>query len=163
MEGELKFPKPDMYDLAKTVDSFLESYVKRGFYSDTIFHHVDQRMVITGGFTQDLTEKEVRAPIRNEARADGLKNKRGTIAMYRLQEYSDSATSQFFINLVDDANLDYDESSGNDGYCVFGEVIEGLAILDTLSKVEVHDSDGFPSLPVTPVVITAIELATDSQ
>lgn len=145
----------------ETVENFLESYVDRGFYSGTIFHHVDQSMVIAGGFAEDLTEKEVRAPIRNEAAISGLQHKRGTIAMFRLQEYTNSATSQFFINLVDNDALNYDESADNDGYCVFGEVIEGMDVLDGVAKAEVHESDGLPSVPVTPIVIRSIERIAD--
>jgi cyclophilin family peptidyl-prolyl cis-trans isomerase len=145
----------------ETVDNFLENYVERGFYPGTIFHHVDEGMVIAGGFTEDLKEKEVRAAIRNESAIHDLKNKRGTIAMFRLQEYADSATSQFFINLLDNDALDYDESTDSDGYCVFGEVVDGMQVLEQVAKSAVHESGGFPSLPVTPVVITSVERIPD--
>ena len=101
---------------------------------------------------------ETRAPIRNEAAKAG-QNKRGSIAMVRSQEFAHSATSQFFFNLVDDPTLDYDEENSNDGYCVFGEVTQGLEILDELSKVEVHESEGFSNMPVTPVIIKSVTRA----
>lgn len=140
----------------ETVDNFLDRYVDRGVYAGVIFHHVDSGVVVTGGYTEDLTPIESLAPIRNEA-ANGSKNRRGTIAMVRSAEYPDSATSQFFFNLVDDPTLDYDEASGNAGYCVFGEVTEGLDVLDSISKVEVQERDGFPSIPVTAVIIKSIK------
>ncbi|MBP88724.1 MAG: peptidylprolyl isomerase A [Planctomycetaceae bacterium] len=142
-------------EVPETVGNFLERYVDLGAYSNTIFHHVDSGVAVAGGYTADLTPIEIRAPIRNEA-AKAAKNTRGTLAMVRSPEYADSAASQFYFNLADEPTLDYDEASENAGYCVFGEVTTGLDILDSLSKVEVHDSDGFPSIPVTPVIIKSI-------
>ncbi|MDA1052498.1 MAG: peptidylprolyl isomerase [Planctomycetota bacterium] len=139
-----------------TVDNFLANYVDRGFYSNTIFHHVDPGYIVTGGYTTDLEAKEVRAPIRNEA-INGLKNTRGTITMSRSPEYGDSATSQFFINVTAAPSLDYDESSENAGYCVFGEVVEGMDVVDRIAKSEVHDTGDFPQIPIEAIVITAID------
>ena len=153
--GELRV-RLHQREVPETVDNFLEHYVDLGAYANTIFHHVDSGVVVAGGYSEDLTPIETRAPIRNEA-AKGAKNKRGTIAMVRSAEYADSATSQFYINLVDEPTLDYDEESENAGYCVFGEVTQGLDILDTISKAKVHESDGFPSIPVTAVTIQSIK------
>ncbi|MBC8356683.1 MAG: peptidylprolyl isomerase [Planctomycetes bacterium] len=139
-----------------TVENFLDSYVNRGFYTDTIFHHVDPGYVVTGGYGSNGEAKEVRAPIRNEA-SNGLKNVRGTLTMSRSPEYADSATSQFFINVTAATSLDYDEASENAGYCVFGEVIEGMEVIDQIAKAEVHDTGDFPQMPVEAIVITSIE------
>ncbi|MBI2480330.1 MAG: peptidylprolyl isomerase [Planctomycetia bacterium] len=139
-----------------TVDNFLANYVVRGFYSNTIFHHVDPGYIVAGGYTTDLEAREVRAPIRNEA-MNGLKNSRGTITMSRSPQYGDSATSQFFINVTAAPSLDYDESSENAGYCVFGEVVEGMDVVDRIAKAEVHDTGDFPQMHVEAIVVTAIE------
>jgi peptidyl-prolyl cis-trans isomerase A (cyclophilin A) len=139
-----------------TVDNFLDNYVDRGFYSNTIFHHVDPGYIITGGYAADLEPKEVRAPIRNEA-ANGLKNVRGTITMSRSPEYGDSATSQFFINVTAAPSLDHDESSENAGYCVFGEVVAGMDVVDRISKSKVHDTGEFPQMPVEAITINSVE------
>jgi cyclophilin family peptidyl-prolyl cis-trans isomerase len=142
-----------------TVDNFLANYVRRGFYNDTIVHYVAvDKMVIAGGFTADFMAKDAGAPILNEA-TNGLKNKRGTIAMVRDPEYSNTATSQFFFNLADNADLDHqsDKNSEDYGYCVFGEVIEGMEIVDAIAKTEVHDQGDFVSTPVKPIVIESVE------
>lgn len=142
-----------------TVDNFLANYARRGFYNGTLVHYVDSgKMLIAGGFTADLQPKEARAPILNEAN-NKLSNKRGTIAMVRDAEYAQSATSQFFINLVDNADLDHvsTESGADYGYCVFGEVIEGMEVVDAIAKTPVHDQGDFVSTPVEPVVIESVE------
>ena len=143
---------------AETVDSFLYNYVDRGFYKDTIFHFVqDGFIAIAGGYAADLEEKTVGPPIRNEA-GNGVKNIRGTIAMSRHPEYADSATSQFYFNLADNASLDQTDAENGEtfGYCVFGEVIEGLDVLEKIAKVEVHDSGEFTNVPVEPIVIQSV-------
>jgi cyclophilin family peptidyl-prolyl cis-trans isomerase len=146
----------------RTVDNFLENYVNRGFYEGTTFHYVEKDfMVIAGGFTADRQAKETRAPISNESH-NGLKNVRGTVAMARHADYRDSATSQFFINLVDNPSLDFveaedEEGEDIDGYCVFGEVTQGMDVIDRVAATPVHDQDGFPNTPKTPIVIQAIE------
>ena len=139
-----------------TVANFLSEYVDRGFYRNTIFHHVDAGYILAGGYTADLEAKEVRAPIFNEA-MNGLKNVRGTVTMSRSPEYSDSATSQFFINVTPAPSLDYDEASKNDGYCVFGEVVGGMDVVDRVAKSAVHASGDFPQLPVETITITSID------
>jgi peptidyl-prolyl cis-trans isomerase A (cyclophilin A) len=144
-----------------TVDNFLTNYVDRDFYVGTIFHFVDPNFMIAGGgFTSDLKAKETNCYVRNEA-DNGLKNVRGTIAMTRDPEYVDSATSQFFINLADNTALDHTdpESPQGFGYCVFGQVIEGMETVDRIAQVAVADKGQFPSTPVEPVVMKSIRRA----
>jgi cyclophilin family peptidyl-prolyl cis-trans isomerase len=144
-----------------TVDNFLTNYVERGFYNDTVFHYVDQGFMIAGGgYTADLQAKETRAYIKNES-DNGLKNRRGSIAMARHPDHADSATSQFFINLVDNPGLDRkgDESPENAGYCVFGEIVEGMEVVDRIAEVPVADKGEFPNTPEEPVVIKSVKLA----
>ena len=113
----------------ETVANFL-NYVEKGYYSGTIFHRVIKGFMIQGGgFTPLGMHKETRAPIQIESR-NGLKNARGSIAMARTNN-PDSATSQFFINTVDNANLDYPSFDGH-GYTVFGKVITGLDVVDAI-------------------------------
>jgi peptidyl-prolyl cis-trans isomerase A (cyclophilin A) len=138
-----------------TVENFLENYVDRDFYNNTVFHHVDPGYILGGGYTTDLDAKEVRAPIRNES-MNGLKNTRGTITMSRSPDYSNSATSQFFINVTPAESLDYNEDE-NEGYCVFGEVIQGMEVVDKIAKMETHASGDFPKVPVDAVVVNSIE------
>lgn len=143
-----------------TVDNFLANYVDRGFYAGTIIHYVEPgNMIAAGGFTSDYQGKETRAPIENEA-GNGLKNLRGTIAMARDPQYAHSATSQFFINLVDNPSFDQigEEQSEDFGYCVFGEVISGMEVVDAISQVAVHDEGDFIKTPAVPVVIESIEI-----
>jgi len=142
-----------------TVDNFLSNYVERGFYEGTVFHYVDNGfMVAAGGYTAELEPKATRAYVKNES-SNGLKNKRGTIAMARNPDHADSATSQFFINLADNPSLDArgEESPDARGYCVFGEVVEGMDVIDRIAKVEVADRGQFPKTPVAPVLIQAAE------
>ncbi len=142
-----------------TVDNFLANYVSRDFYTGTIVHYVDaNKMWIAGGFDSQFVPKEVRAPILNEA-DNGLKNKRGTIAMVRDPQYSQSATSQFFFNLVDNADLDHTGTAEGDdfGYCVFGEVVSGMDVVDAIAKAAVHDHADFVSTPIEPIVIQSVE------
>ncbi len=141
-----------------TVDNFLENYVDRRHYDQTIFHHVDQGfMVLGGGFTRDMKAKPWRAGLLNEA-TNGLKNRRGTIAMARTRSIAHSATCQFFFNLVDNPNLDHKSRDNAEefGYCVFGKIVQGLDVLDRIAQVKVHESDGFAKLPIEPVVIESI-------
>lgn len=132
-----------------TVKNFL-AYVDSGFYEDTIFHRVIPRfMVQGGGFDAKMREKATADPVVNEAK-NRLHNERGTIAMARTNN-PDSATSQFFINLKMNMSLDW--SPRNPGYTVFGEVIDGMPVVDTMvyqptGKVGQHDD-----VPVEPIVI----------
>lgn len=116
----------------KTTANFL-NYVKGGFYNGTIFHRViDGFMIQGGGFTPDLVQKPTNSPVASEAQ-NGLKNNRYTIAMARTSD-PDSATSQFFINVNDNAALDYPNAMGN-GYTVFGKVISGTQTIDAIRKI----------------------------
>ena len=116
----------------KTTANFL-NYVKSGFYNGTIFHRViDGFMIQGGGFTPDLVQKPTDAPVASEAQ-NGLKNNKYTIAMARTSD-PDSATSQFFINVNDNAALDYPNAMGN-GYTVFGRVVSGSQTIDAIRKV----------------------------
>ena len=141
-----------------TVDNF-RSYVARGFYDLTIFHQIVKspvQIVLGGGYTADLKEKTPFTPIRNEAH-NGLKNRRGTIGMARRGNDEDSATCQFFINIADNDALNYKSRSPEGyGYCVFGEVTEGMDVLDQIAKLPVHKTDKFVDLPVETVVIKSI-------
>jgi cyclophilin family peptidyl-prolyl cis-trans isomerase len=138
-----------------SVENFLR-YAGEGFYAGTIFHRVVPGYVIQGGgFTEDLTEKRTRPPIQNEA-TNGLKNRRGTVAMARTRVLR-SATSQFYINLADNPSLDHTGYSPDDfGYAVFGRVIEGMEVVDKIASSPTSDRGGMPNVPVTPVVIKGV-------
>jgi len=137
-----------------TVENFV-AYVEEGFYDGLVFHRVMEGFMIQGGgFQPDGTWKEGNDPIRNEAR-NGLKNERGTIAMARSSD-PDSATSQFFINTVDNPGLDYPNPDGY-GYTVFGKVVEGMDVVDAIESVSTGDKatlyGEMSDWPVTDVVI----------
>ncbi|WP_272700761.1 peptidylprolyl isomerase [Desulfovibrio sp. Fe33] len=139
----------------KTVENFL-SYVDDEFYDGTLFHRVIKGFMIqTGGLTFSMEEKETRAPIENEA-TNGLKNLKGTVAMGRLPE-PHSATSQFYINVADNADLDHTGTDDeNFGYCVFGEVVDGMNVAEKISKTRTRSYQGWDDVPVDPVsIITA--------
>lgn len=132
-----------------SVANFIE-YVKEGFYDGTIFHRVEPGMVVQGGgFTPDLTRKETRDPIPNEA-GNGLRNVRGTVGMARTTDMN-SATSQFFINLVDNRSFNGDGVSS--GYAVFGRVYDGMEVVDSMVLVETGADGGMNSVPVEPIMI----------
>ena len=132
-----------------TVKNFL-AYTRAGHYDGTIFHRVIPRfMVQAGGMDATMKEKVTRAPIKNEA-ANKLRNDRGTVAMARTQE-PNSATSQFFINVKNNAALDY--GIGGAGYAVFGTVIDGMDVVDRIVAVPTTSKGGHQDVPVTPVVI----------
>ena len=139
----------------KTVANFLD-YVKSGHYDGTVFHRVmDGFMIQGGGFTPEMNQKPTKAPIPLEARS-GLKNERGTVAMARTA-VPDSATSQFFINVVDNPRLDYPNPDGN-GYAVFGKVVAGMDVVDKIRKVETGSAGGHQNVPVKPVLIRSATL-----
>lgn len=139
-----------------TVKNFLH-YVDDGFYSGTIFHRVIPGfMVQGGGFDAKMQQKPTRAQIKNEA-TNGKKNLRGTLAMARTGVI-DSATSQFFINVVDNAFLDH--TAPNDrgfGYCVFGRITEGLDVADKIVQVKSSRSGMHENVPVEPVLILEVQ------
>ena len=136
-----------------SVRNFLD-YTKSGFYSDTIFHRVIANFMIQGGgFTSDLKQKPTKGPIINEA-DNGLKNLRGTIAMARTG-IVDSATAQFFINVVNNDFLNQrDKTQQGFGYAVFGKVIEGMDVVDKIRAVPTGNVGMFQDVPLTPVTIT---------
>jgi len=137
-----------------TVDNFL-SYVNEGFFDGTIFHRVIPGfMVQGGGFLSDGSQKQTKAPIKLESN-NGLKNVAGTIAMARTM-VPDSATSQFFINVVDNAFLDY--APGNDGYAVFGKVIAGMDVVQAIEAVETSSNGENQDWPVEDVMIQKVYL-----
>ena len=141
----------------KTVANFL-AYVEAGHYDNTVFHRVIKNfMVQCGGFEPGMKQKPCSAPIENEA-ANGLKNKRGSIAMARTGD-PHSATAQFFINTVDNDFLDFKSPSGQGwGYCVFGEVSEGLDIVDKIRAVRTGNKGGHQDVPVDDVIIEKAEV-----
>ncbi len=139
-----------------SVGNFLQ-YAKNGFYSGTVFHRVIPGFMIQGGgFTEKMQQKATRAPVRNEA-ANGLKNQRGTIALARTAN-PDSATSQFFINLVDNPNLDRPMPDGF-GYAVFGRVIKGMDTVDRIGSVRTAFRNGLQDVPQTPVIIKSVNIS----
>ena len=141
-----------------TVKNFLD-YAASGHYDGTIFHRViDGFMVQGGGFTRDMNQKKTREPVRNEA-MNGLKNKRGTIAMARTMVV-DSATSQFFINLVDNDFLDFQSPTPQGfGYAVFGKVVSGMEVVDAIAKVKTGSAGPHQNVPETPVVIRKVTVS----
>ena len=142
----------------ETVKNFAQ-YAKDGHYDGTIFHRViDGFMIQGGGFTQDMNQKETREPIRNEA-MNGLKNRRGTIAMARTSVV-DSATSQFFINLVDNDFLDFQNPTPQGfGYAVFGEVTDGLDVVDAIGKAKTGTVGYYQNVPDEAIVIRKVTVA----
>lgn len=137
-----------------TVENFL-NYVNDGFYDGTIFHRVIPNfMVQGGGFTPDLNQKPTKPPIKNEA-DNGLKNERGTLAMARTQVV-DSATSQFFINLVDNSFLD--NGVRDFGYAVFGRVVDGMDVVDEIAAVETGNKGMMGDVPQEDVVIKSVKV-----
>lgn len=132
-----------------TVENFLR-YVNEGFYEGTIFHRViDGFMIQGGGFTPDGSQKQTREPITLESN-NGLKNEIGTIAMARTS-VPGSATSQFFINVADNAFLDY--APGNDGYAVFGKVVAGMDVVYQIKSARTSSMGPYENWPVEAIVI----------
>jgi peptidyl-prolyl cis-trans isomerase A (cyclophilin A) len=134
-----------------TVDNFVR-YVESGHFNGTVFHRViDNFMVQGGGMTPDLQEKPTRPPIKLESK-NGLTNLRGTLAMARTN-VPDSATSQFFINLKDNAFLDAANSRDGTGYAVFGKVVAGMDVVDRIKAVPTGNRGGHQNVPLQPVLI----------
>lgn len=143
----------------KSVENFLQ-YVTDKHYDGTVFHRVIPTFMIQGGgFTQDLTMKSTRAPVQNEA-DNGLSNLRGTVSMARTND-PHSATSQFFINVVDNPNLNhFGKDNGQTwGYAVFGKVVSGMEVVDAIKVVERGAKGPLPQdVPVSPVIILSAEV-----
>lgn len=150
MEAELWMDKAPI-----TVNNFL-AYTEEKFFDTTIFHRViPSFMVQGGGFTADMKQKQTKAEIKNEATAD-LKNTRGTLAMARTSAV-DSASSQFFINLVDNDFLNHSGSRPDKfGYAVFGKLTKGLEVIDAIAKVPTGSKGGHDNVPTEAVVILSI-------
>ena len=139
----------------KTSANFIK-YVKKGFYSGTIFHRVIPTFMIQGGgFDKNMTQKQVEAPIQNEA-ANGLTNDQYTVAMARTGD-PHSASSQFFINVQDNSFLNYPGRDGW-GYCVFGKVIKGMEVVDKMKGVATSNAGPHQNVPVEPVLIESASL-----
>lgn len=146
--------RPDV--APKTVANFLE-YVESGFYRDTIFHRVIPGFMIQGGgFDRNLGRKDTRSPIPNEG-SPTLKNLRGTIAMARTSQ-PHSATSQFFINVVDNPYLNASDNPEKWGYAVFGKVTEGMGVVDAIANTPTGHAGGMADVPREPVTISNITI-----
>lgn len=145
----------DTINTPLTAENFLD-YVREGFYNDTIFHRVISGFMIQGGgLTKDMDNKATKAAIQNEAK-QAKPNKRGSISMARTSN-PHSATSQFFINLNDNTFLNYTgEDMSQQGYCVFGEVVSGMDVVDAIAAVKTGQSKGHGDVPVEPVFIHSI-------
>jgi len=145
-----------------TVKNFLK-YAEDKHYDNTVFHRVIETFMIQGGgFEAGMKEKKTREPIKNES-DNGIENKRGTIAMARLGrdvgavKAADSATSQFFINVKDNAGLNGSRDSAT-GYTVFGRVTEGMDVVDKIKSVKTGSKNGFDDVPQDDVVIKSVRL-----
>lgn len=146
----------DTENTPMTTENFL-NYVRNGFYDNTIFHRViDGFMIQGGGLNAAMENKSTENPIKNEAKT-AKPNKRGTIAMARTMD-PHSATAQFFINVADNGFLNY---SGDNvqgfGYCVFGEVVEGIDVVDAIAKVKTGQRMGHGDVPVEEVTILEVK------
>ena len=138
-----------------TVENFVK-YINKKHYDGTTFHRVIKSFMIQGGgHLPDMSEKSTEAPIKNEAK-NGLSNVRGTIAMARTNEVN-SATAQFFINVVDNQRLDYSDDE-HYGYAVFGEVVEGMDVVDRIKESKVGSKGEYENVPLEPVMIHSIKL-----
>jgi cyclophilin family peptidyl-prolyl cis-trans isomerase len=140
-----------------SVQNFLQ-YVTDGFYEGTIFHRVKRNYVVQGGgYTPEMVEKTTRPPILNEA-TNGLRNTRGTVSMARTRALR-SATSQFYVNLANNTELDHRGYSPDDfGYAVFGRVLSGMDVVDKIAAVRTGEAGGMEDVPVEPVVITSVKI-----
>ena len=142
--------KLDPVKAPRTVDNFLK-YIDERFYDNTIFHRAIPGFVVQGGgFEKGMHYKKPHVPVKNES-ANRLKNSRGTISMAR-RTHPDTATSQFYINLTDNARLDY-KSQVQPGYTVFGVVSEGMEVVDKIAGIQTHNVDKFSDVPVEDVVV----------
>jgi peptidyl-prolyl cis-trans isomerase A (cyclophilin A) len=142
-----------------TVDNFLK-YARGGHYDGTIFHRVIPGFMIQGGgMDPDMTERPTRPPIKNEAN-NGLRNKRGSVAMARTND-ADSATSQFFVNVKDNLRLDYGVAGA--GYAVFGEVLSGMDVVDKIVNVPRGNKGAHGDVPLTPVIIKTVREASAAR
>lgn len=146
----------DEQNTPETAQNFL-NYVSSGFYNGTIFHRVIKGFMIQGGgFEPNMVQKTSQSPIRNEAKT-GLRNQTGTIAMARTQD-PHSATSQFFINVADNAFLDFKNETVNGyGYCVFGQVVAGMDVVMAISQVATTQRAGHQDVPTEEITVISAE------
>lgn len=150
--------KLDTEQVPVTAQNFL-NYAKRGFYDGTIFHRVIEGFMIQGGgFLPGMEDKESDEPIANEA-DKARSNTRGTLAMARTSD-PHSASNQFFINVSDNTFLDFKHNNSNDGwgYCVFGEVVEGMNVVDDIIAIKTGSRKGHQDVPITDVIIEDVEI-----
>ena len=149
------------YEKAPITAANFEQYVRDGFYDGVIFHRViDDFMVQGGGFDVSMDQKETRANIENEA-DNGLKNDEGTLAMARTMD-PHSASAQFFINVGENAFLNHTgKDSQGWGYAVFGKVVEGMDVVNTIKKVATTSKSGHQDVPADPVVIDSATMIED--
>ena len=145
-----------------TAENF-RNYMRDGFYNGTIFHRVISGFMIQGGgMTADMSQKPTKETVKNEAKTAKL-NKRGTIAMARTSD-PHSATAQFFINVVDNTFLNFSaENAQGFGYCVFGEVVEGMDVVDSIAKEKTGNRMGHGDVPVEDVVILEVSELNDTN
>ncbi len=145
-------------DKAPKTSANFEQYVKDGFFDGTIFHRVINNFMIQGGgFEPGMTQKETRETIENEAN-NGVSNELGTIAMARTND-PHSATAQFFINIKDNNFLDHTSESGSGwGYCVFGKVVDGMAVVEAMKTVATTSRGGHQDVPEEDVIIEKAEI-----
>jgi peptidyl-prolyl cis-trans isomerase A (cyclophilin A) len=149
-EGDVRI-ELDAEKAPKSVDNFVK-YVKAGHYDGTVFHRVIESFMIQGGgFNAKMEQKPTRPPIPLESR-NGLNNMRGTVAMARTGD-PNSATAQFFINVVDNAFLDAANARDGNGYAVFGRVIEGMDVVDKIRTKPTGNMGMYQNVPLTPVLI----------
>ena len=145
----------------KTVANFLQ-YVQSGHYNGTVFHRViDGFMIQGGGMGPDMQDKPTRAPIPLESK-NGRSNVRGSLAMARTQ-VPDSATAQFFINVNDNLRLDAANAGDGNGYAVFGQVVEGMDVVDRIKSVAVGNKSGHQNVPLQAITIKQATLLKDSK
>lgn len=145
-----------------TVNNFL-AYVQSGHYNNTIIHRVSKDFVIQGGaYDANLGKKPQNKPIALET-VESLKNRRGTIAAARKLSDANSATSEFFINLVDNPQLDFQSKNSplNQGFAVFGQIVDGIDVIDKIRKVSTTNKPGFQGLPVTAVKILSVSRVSE--
>ena len=143
-----------------TVENFYR-YADEGFFDGTIFHRVIPNFMIQGGgLTEDLKNKKGHEPIKNEA-TNGLKNKRGTLSMARTNDIN-SATSQFFVSVVDNEFLDH-KGASNYGYAVFGRIDSGMEVIDAIAGVKTGSRSGYQDVPVETVIIESVKRVEPKQ
>ena len=149
-------------DSKATVENF-KKYIKKNFYDGTIFHRVIPNFMIQGGgFTNKMVKKDTLGPIKNEA-TNGLSNLRGTLAMARTNDI-DSATAQFFINTRDNFFLDHQSNDQSKyGYAVFGKVLEGMEVVDSIEKTPTTSKNMMNDVPISPIVIENVKILQEPK